>query len=75
MSLLEEYVRQTELLMGWKTLKFIKFYGETNESIVEHVSRYRTEARDIANNESLKMKYFPNSLTKKCLYVVHNIPF
>ena len=61
---LAEYVRQIELPRGWKFPKFTKFAGDTSESTVEHVVRYQTEADDIENNEKLKIKYFPNSLTK-----------
>src|SRR4051812_34262749 len=63
-SPLSEYVRQTELPRGWKVPKFTKFAGETGESTVEHIARFQTEAGEIANNENLKMKYFPSSLTK-----------
>ncbi|KAK2422492.1 hypothetical protein QL285_033024 [Trifolium repens] len=63
-SALSEYVLQTELPRGWKIPKFTKFAGDTNESTVEHIARYLTEARDLANNENLRMKYFPSSLTK-----------
>lgn len=63
-SPLSDYVRQTELPRGWKVPKFTKFASNTSESTVEYVSRYQTEVSDIANNENLKMKYFPNSLTK-----------
>jgi hypothetical protein len=67
-SPLSEYVAMEELARGWKIPKFTKFGGETNESIVEHIARYLTEAGDITNNENLRMKYFPSSLTKECLY-------
>lgn len=63
-SPLSEYVRQMELFKGWKVPKFTKFVGDTNELTVEHVARYQTEDGEITNNENLKMKYFPNSLTK-----------
>src|SRR4051812_2388097 len=63
-SPLSEYVRQTELPRGWKVPKFTKFAGETGELTVEHIARFQTEAGEIANNENLKMKYFPSSLTK-----------
>lgn len=63
-SLLSEYILHIELPRGLKVPKFIKFSGDTGESIVEHVARYLTEARDISNNENLRIKYFPNSLTK-----------
>jgi len=59
-----EYVAMEELPRGWKIPKFTKFGGETIESTVEHIARYLTKAGDIANNENLRMKYFPSSLTK-----------
>jgi hypothetical protein len=37
-----------ELPRGWKIPKFTKFGGETNESTVEHIARYLTDAGDIA---------------------------
>lgn len=69
-----EYVQQTKLPNGWKVPKFTKFFGEANESIVEHVARYQTGAGDITNNENLKMKYFPNSLTKKYFFMWFTTP-
>ena len=63
-SPLSEYIQQTELPRGWKVPKFTKFSGDTSESTIEHVARYLTEAGDIANNENLRIKYFPSSLTK-----------
>lgn len=63
-SPLSDFVLHTELPRGWKVPKFTKFIGDTNESTVEHISRYLTEAGDIANNENLRMRYFPSSLTK-----------
>ncbi|XP_058771881.1 uncharacterized protein LOC131645223 [Vicia villosa] len=59
-SPLSEYIRQTELPRGWKVPKFTKFAGETGESTVKHVARFQTEADDLANNENLKIKYFPS---------------
>ncbi|XP_050897285.1 uncharacterized protein LOC127104118 [Lathyrus oleraceus] len=64
-SPLSGYVLQTELPRRWKVPKFIKYYGDTSEYIVEHITRYLTEAADIANNENLRIRYFPSSLTKK----------
>lgn len=63
-SPLSEYILQIEFLTGLEVPKFMKFSGDTSESIVEHVTRYLTEAGDIANNENLRITYFPNSLTK-----------
>ncbi|XP_050896651.1 uncharacterized protein LOC127103431 [Lathyrus oleraceus] len=63
-SPLPDFVLQTKLPRGWKVPKFTTFAGDTKESTVEHMARYQTEAGDIANNEDLKLKYFPSSLTK-----------
>ncbi|XP_050915162.1 uncharacterized protein LOC127130142 [Lathyrus oleraceus] len=63
-SPLPDFVLQTKLARGWKVPKFTKFAGVTEESIVEHVARYQTEDGDKANNEDLKLKYFPSSQTK-----------
>lgn len=63
-SPLSEYVLQSELPVRWKVPKFTKFSGDTSESTVEHVARYLIEAGEIANNESLRIKYFQSSLKR-----------
>ena len=63
-SPLSELVLQAELPSGYKITKFTKFAGDTNETIVEHITTYLKEARDLENDENLRLKYFPNSLTK-----------
>ena len=63
-SPLSELVLQFELPSGYKIPKFTKFVGDTSESTVEHITRYLTEAGDLANDVNLRLKYFPNSLTK-----------
>ena len=63
-SPLSELVLQSERPKGYKTHKFTKFAGDTSESTVEHIARYLMEAGDLANDENLRLKYFPNSLTK-----------
>jgi hypothetical protein len=77
-SPLSEYVLQTELPRGYKIPKFTTFAGDTNESTVKHITHYLMEARDIANNENVRLKFFRNSLTKNaftCLPRLHRIPF
>lgn len=72
------FIRQIDFPRRWKVPKFIKFSGETNESMVEHVVRYQSEVGDMANNKNLKMKYFPSSLTKNvftCLRRYLQIPY
>ncbi|KAK2409728.1 hypothetical protein QL285_045140 [Trifolium repens] len=73
-SALSEYVLQTELPRGWKIPKFTKFSGDTSESTVEHIAKYLTEAGDLSNNENLRMKYFPNSLTKNAFTWFTTLP-
>jgi len=63
-SLLLKLVLQSELPMGYKIPKFTKFARDTSESTVEHIAQYLTETEDLANDENLRLKYFPNSLTK-----------
>jgi len=63
-SPLSDLVLQFELPRGYKIPKFTKFAGDTSESTVEHIARYLTEAQDLANDENLRLKCYPNSLTK-----------
>jgi len=63
-SPLSELALQFELPRGYKISKFNKFAGDTSESIVEHIARYLTEVGDLANDENLRLKYFPNSPSK-----------
>jgi hypothetical protein len=74
MSFLSEYVLQAEFPRGWKIPKFAKFVRDTSESIVEQIARYLIEAGDLANNENLWMKYFPNSLTKNAFTWFTTLP-
>jgi len=63
-SPLSKLVLRSELHRGYKIPKFTKFAGDTSESTVEHIAQYLTEAGDLANDENLRLKYFPNCLTK-----------
>jgi hypothetical protein len=73
-SALSEYVLETDLPRNWKVPKFTKFAGETNESTVEHIARYLIEAGEMANNENLRLKYFPSSLTKNAFTWFTTLP-
>ncbi|XP_058741295.1 uncharacterized protein LOC131613663 [Vicia villosa] len=64
LSPLAEYIVQTENPRGWKIPMYTKFGGETGKSTIEHIAKYLTESGDMANNESLRVKHFPSSLTK-----------
>jgi hypothetical protein len=63
-SPLSELVLKSEPPRGYKIPKFTKFAGDTSESTVEHITRYVREAGDLANDENLRLIYFPNFLTK-----------
>ena len=71
---MSDYALAEEIPKGWKIPKFTKFGGETNESTVEHIAHYLTEAGDIANNENLRMKHFPSSLTKNAFTWFTTLP-
>ena len=61
---LSELVLQSELPRGYKIPKFTKYAGDTSESIVGHIARHLTKAGDLTNDENLRLRFFPNSLTK-----------
>ena len=73
-SPLSEYVLQTDLPPRCKVPKFTKFSGDTTESTIEHVARYLIEAEEISNNENLRIKYFPSSLTKNAFTWFTTLP-
>ncbi|XP_057418253.1 uncharacterized protein LOC130712434 [Lotus japonicus] len=68
------FVLQAELPRGGKVPKVTKFSGDTGESTVEHIARYQLEICDLANNELLKMKYFPSFLTKNAFTWFTTLP-
>ena len=73
-SPLSEYILQTDLPPRGKVPKFTKFSGDTTEFTVEHVARYLIEAGKIVNNENLRIKYFPSSLTKNAFTWFTTLP-
>ena len=73
-SPLSEYVLQTDLPPRCKARKFTKFSGDTTKSTVKHVARYLIEAGEISNNENLRIKYFPISLTKNAFTWFTTLP-
>ena len=66
-SPLSKLILQSELPRGYKIPKFTKFAGDTSESTVEHIAQCLIEAGDLTNDENLRLKYFPSSLTKNAL--------
>ncbi|XP_050888827.1 uncharacterized protein LOC127093987 [Lathyrus oleraceus] len=73
-SPLSEYILQAEAPPRTKIPKFTKFYGDTTESIVEHVARYLIEAGDMSNNESLRIKKIPSFITKNAFTWFTTLP-
>ena len=73
-SPLFKYTLQTENPRGWKIPKYTKFGGESGESTVEHIARYLTESGDMSNNENLRVKHFPSSLTKAAFTWLTTLP-
>jgi len=67
-------VLETDLPRNTKIPKFTKFAGETNESTIEHIARYLMEVGELENNENLKIKYFPSSLTKNAFTWFTTLP-
>lgn len=65
---------QSKLPRGYKIPNFSKFFGELEESIVEHVAWYQIKCGDFATIEYLQMKYFPSSLIKSALTRFTTLP-
>ncbi|RYQ89003.1 hypothetical protein Ahy_B09g095875 [Arachis hypogaea] len=67
-------VQMAEVPRGIKNPKIItKFTRKVGESTTEHVARYLVEIGNLANDESLKMKFFPSSLTKNAFTWFSNL--
>ncbi|XP_050916323.1 uncharacterized protein LOC127131446 [Lathyrus oleraceus] len=73
-SPLAEYILQAEAPLRTKIPKFTKFVRDTTESTVKHVVRYLIEDEDMSHNESLRMKFFPSSLTKNAFTWFTTLP-
>src|ERR1044072_6768782 len=73
-SPLSEFVLETEIPRGTKIPKFTKFSGESNESTVEHIARFEMEAGNLAQQENLKLRFFPSSLTQSAFTWFASLP-
>ncbi|XP_016173928.1 uncharacterized protein LOC107616491 [Arachis ipaensis] len=63
-----------EVPRGVKNSKITtKFDGEVGESTTEYIARYLVEIGNLANDENLKMKFFPSSLTKNAFTWFSNL--
>jgi hypothetical protein len=49
--------------VGWHTPNFVKFNGEDNMTIWEHVSQYIAQLGDVGSIDALKVCLFSLSLT------------
>ncbi|XP_016185753.1 uncharacterized protein LOC107627433 [Arachis ipaensis] len=73
-DVLNGMVQMTEVPMGVKNPKIIiKFAGEAGESTVEHIAHYLVELGNLTDNENLRMKFFPASLTKNAFTWFSNL--
>ncbi|RYR50215.1 hypothetical protein Ahy_A07g036817 isoform B [Arachis hypogaea] len=64
----------TEVPTGVKSPKIItKFVGQARESTVEHITHYLVELENLADNENMRMKFFPVSLTKNAFTWFSNL--
>ncbi|XP_050876761.1 uncharacterized protein LOC127080493 [Lathyrus oleraceus] len=73
-SPLSEDILQIDIPPRTKIPKFTKFFRDTTESTIKHVARYIIEVGDISNNENLRIKYFPSSLTKNTFTRFRTLP-
>ncbi|XP_015939957.1 uncharacterized protein LOC107465492 [Arachis duranensis] len=74
MSAFPQVVQMAEVPRGVKNPKITtKFAEEVRESTTEHVARYLVEIGNLANDENLKIKFFPSSLTKNAFTWFLNI--
>ncbi|XP_015949501.1 uncharacterized protein LOC107474392 [Arachis duranensis] len=73
-SAFSQVVQMAEVPRGVKNPKITtKFAGEVGESTTEHVAHYLVEIGNLANDENLKMKFFPSSLTKNAFTWFSNL--
>ncbi|RYQ90185.1 hypothetical protein Ahy_B09g096429 isoform A [Arachis hypogaea] len=73
-DILNGMVKMTEVPICVRTPKIItKFIGEAGESTVEHIAHYLVELENLADNENLRMKFFPTSLTKNAFTWFSNL--
>ncbi|XP_015948447.1 uncharacterized protein LOC107473398 [Arachis duranensis] len=73
-SAFPQVVQKAEVPRGVKNQKITtKFAGKVGESTTEHVVRYSVEIGNLANDENLKMKCFPSSLTKNAFTWFSNL--
>ncbi|XP_015970790.1 uncharacterized protein LOC107494248 [Arachis duranensis] len=73
-SAFPQVIQMVEVPRGVKNLKITtKFAGEVGESTIEHVARYLVKIENLANDENLKIKFFPSSLMKNAFTWFSNL--
>ena len=55
--------RVHEYPRGFRIPEFALFYGNGNQSTVEHIARFAAQCGEFTNNNYMKLRLFPNSLT------------
>ena len=68
------YIDQVEIPQGYKVPNFTLFSGEGEQSTIEHIGRFVVQCGHIGNNENLRLKLFPNSLTGIAFSWYSNLP-
>jgi hypothetical protein len=56
--------------MGWRTPNFVKFNGEDNRTIWEHISQYLAQLGELGSVDALKVRLFSLSLTSTAFFFV-----
>ena len=68
------YIDQVEILQGYKVPNFTLFSGEGEQLTLEHIGRFVVQCGHIGNNENLRLRLFPNSLTGIAFSWYTNLP-
>ena len=69
--------RENPYPRGYRILDFSFFFGEDDQTTLEHVTRFNVQCGELANYENLyhfKLRPFPNSLTRAAFTWYTTIP-
>lgn len=66
--------RQFEIPRGFKIPDFTLFYRDGRQSTLEHIARFTPQCKELANNDFMKLKLFPTSLTGIAFEWYTNLP-
>ena len=56
--------RVHDVTRGFRIPDFALFYRNGNLSTVEHIARFAAQCGEFTNNDYMKLRLFPNSLTR-----------